>query len=155
MDRAKITLVDKMSGYTHVAKDINENKLDVSGFKLIIAMLGRAEVLDHHLQLDRAVDRTVQARNPLGRILITAPIPRPEDNERRIRRFHGLGHLVRKQCDRKRVIFSMLGERLTTPQGIKQHYFGPSTLNRRGRDEVRVYGLLWQVDDLEITIQNV
>ena len=68
----------------------------------------------------------------VAKILFTVPLPCPEDDDHRVRSFHGMTKLIKMQCNRKRVFFCDMGERLSPPAGVISHLFGANALSKAG-----------------------
>ena len=70
LQQAKVIKVDKSVGYVQLAKDINKGIFNLHSYKVIISLLGRADVLDTNTHLDRVVAAAVQTVSRLAVVVL-------------------------------------------------------------------------------------
>ena len=156
-------VVDRFTGYAQLSRDIYRGQLNILKYKLIVVLCGRSDVLDREVKLERVVQsfvRAVQAINRTATILLSSPLPRADDDERMVRRLHGLGNKIRQQCDSHRVQFTGLASQVSSPRGLQKDMYSAKTLSVQGlrflKSELefrtRADCLLEQGGDLTVTV---
>ena len=84
VSKARITLVHPGTGYSQVARDIMSGRLSLDQAKVIVLLVGRADVLDWSVKVQEnlmQVRRAINARDPAIILLACTPLPWPQDSE--------------------------------------------------------------------------
>ena len=142
MDHATVFTLQMQEGYSEVATLLRERKLSVSRFKVIVLLLGRADLweADHRFKL--GVNRClaeIRSSNTLCSVVLTATIPSPSDMLTVVRTAtYRNGYLSQLAHDSEWLEFAKPGKQLLVGKGPAVEFFDEfNNLNDNGLDVVR------------------
>ena len=126
---AHIRMVPKGSGYFELAKHITAGSLLVQGYRILVIMIGRAEVLDRSMPVQASLQILLDAIARIdGAIVVvfTSPVPWPDDDVRITRKLFRTGAVLKAFChQRENCVFSRAADILTTIMGINHLMLNP------------------------------
>ena len=128
---AHFHLVSKSTGFFELSRQVSSGSLLIKGYKIIILLIGRGDVLDRSAQVTQRLQSLLDAvaRVDAGiKVIVTTPLPWPTDEERITRKLFRTGAVLKAFCKGKsQVSFSKITQCLTNQHGIDS-----SMITRRG-----------------------
>ena len=142
LDQGTVFTLQLQEGFNEVATLIDEGKLSVGRFKVIVLLMGRADLWEVDKEFKRAVDRcfeSIRSRNSFCSVVLTATLPSPGDTLRVVRTAsYRNGYLSQLAHDSERLEFSKPGKQLLATRGPSLDYYDEfNNLNDMGLDVVR------------------
>ena len=142
VDRAVVLPIPTGEGFERLAERVKEKKIDLSEFKVIVLMLGRADfrVSDFVFETNlRKSIVTIRECNSSAFIVLCATLPVPGDNFHDINTSkHRSGVLARMANDNELLEFLKPGKKLVKrPGGAMREFFEKGKLNEDGLQQVK------------------
>ena len=138
---ADVVILHAQDGFTEVGEKIDQHVIKVSGYKIVILMLGRADLWETDKTFREAVAATLGAirkRNEFAIIIFTAIIPGPNDTPA-MKKTAGFrhGYLSYLAAQSRRLEFSRPGKHLLfNGTTIPDFYNSLGEVNERGLDQI-------------------
>ena len=142
LDRATVFTLQLQEGFNEVAVLIEQGKLAVDRYKVILLLMGRADLWEVDKEFKKAVERCLQAiqsKNGFCSVVLTATLPSPRDTLRVVRTAsYRNGYLSQLAHDSDKLEFSKPGKQLLAVRGPRIEFFDEfNNLNDMGLDVVR------------------
>ena len=100
--QAKIQLVHPGSGYAELAEGIARGQVSLFGVRILVLLIGRADVLNREVAVQDSLMRVrdaVNARDPAIIMLVGTPLPWPLDEEKHSRKLYRTTVMLKGLCD--------------------------------------------------------
>ena len=134
-------LVPRGTGYAEIADRVAAGDILVNGYKIIIIMTGRRDVLDRSASVPSRVQRVsdaLQRIDPALMVVFMTPIPWFTDEARLARKIFRTGALLRSMAKNQvNLHFSKATEDLTVLGGINSAMMSAEGINEVGRNVIR------------------
>ena len=135
---AKVTLVHKGAGFEEVASLIRSGMIEVQGFKIVVLLVRRADVLNRSRPVVPQLDQLLQAVQQVDSaiiLLVASPIPYPTDGPDVVRKLYRTTAMLKAYCHGKPTVdylratqdfveLETINSDYVTPQGITKPGLG-------------------------------
>ena len=162
IENAYIIFLSKIEGYRHLSQKINDGTYDVSGFKLVILLIGHGEVWEPDRQFLNGVDdviRAIKNQNDHCVIMLGASLPSSSNTRAMINTLRYRNDKLAARCIHDpRLEHTQPGKSLLGSHGPLPDYFDDfGNINKFGGDgitralERKIFGtkLFQRVEDFE------
>ena len=138
LPRTSIKLVHKGSGYADFAKLISAGGVPLKQYKVIVLMIGQADVLDRSVLVGTQLDKVRVALNrvnPALLLLVCTPMPWPGDTHDVAHKLHRTTGMLKALCHGKPTMeFSRVTEDLVTLEGVHEAFVDGQGLTLAGQE---------------------
>ena len=122
LPRSHLRLVHKGSGWRDVIQQIRTGGLIVAGYKILVVLIGRAEVLDRSCSVEMVLQQlhdVVSLQDPAIVLVLSTPLPWPTDGPQVARKLFRTTAVLKAFCHGKASVeFSRASEQLVTLEQV-------------------------------------
>ena len=134
--QVQVHLVHPGSGYREFAQRILQRKVHVNGYKVIVLLIGRADVLNRQIAVDASLLQVREAVNevdPCTIIMVGTPLPWPTDQVNVVRKLFRTTAMLRQWCQPHTTLqYTKATQSLVNLEGLNPQYICDDGLTLAG-----------------------